>query len=152
MDLLLFAVELLRTQCVCTTLRMTTRSIARLYDAALAESGLRQVGYTVLARLDGEWPVSINELAARLALDRTTCSREIASLVEAGLVGVEVGEDRRRRPLALTALGGQTLAAARPRWREVQSAVERAFGEDRTDALLEDLRALLRTSEQLVNR
>jgi len=131
---------------------MTTRSIARLYDAALAKSGLRQVGYTILARLDDEGPVSINELAARLALDRTTCSREVASLVEAGLVSVEVGEDRRRRLLTLAPLGEQTLAAARPRWREVQGAVERAFGEDRTDELLEVLRALLQTSEQLATR
>ncbi|MFZ0388132.1 MAG: MarR family winged helix-turn-helix transcriptional regulator [Solirubrobacteraceae bacterium] len=131
---------------------MTTRSIARLYDAALATSGLRQVGYTVLARLDDEGPLSINELAARLALDRTTCSREVASLVKAGLVSVEVGEDRRRRLLALSPVGEQTLAAARPRWREVQSAVERAFGEDRTDELLDDLRALLQTSEQLAAR
>jgi hypothetical protein len=50
--------EPLETTCVCTTLRMTTRSIARLYDDALAPAGLRTTEYSILARLriDGPAP------------------------------------------------------------------------------------------------
>lgn len=139
------------TPCVCTTLRMTTRSVARLYDRALAEVGLRQVAYTILARLDAEGPVSINELAARLALDRTTCSREVAPLVRVGLVDVDVGEDRRRRVLRLSDGGEERLALARPHWRRVQQQVEHSFGEQTGD-LLDALRALLEASEQLATQ
>jgi DNA-binding IclR family transcriptional regulator len=73
---------------------MTTRAIGRRYDRALAEVGVRQVAYAILGRLDAEGPLSINELASRLALERTTCSREVAPLVRAGLIEVGVGDDR----------------------------------------------------------
>lgn len=128
---------------------MTTRSIARLYDRALAEAGLRQVAYTILSRLHSEGPLAINELAARLSLDRTTCSREVAPLVRAGLVDAERGTDRRRRVLHLSAAGEKRLAQARPHWREVQESVEEAFGDRRTGQLLEGLRALHEESERL---
>jgi hypothetical protein len=42
--------EAVTTSCVCTTLRMTTRAVAPLYDRALAEVGIRQVGYIGLGR------------------------------------------------------------------------------------------------------
>lgn len=128
---------------------MATRSVARLYDRALAEVGLRQVAYTILSRLDAEGPVSIKELAGLLALDRTTCSREVAPLVRAGLVDVDVGEDRRRRVLRLSERGSERLALARPHWRRVQEQVERSFGGEQTGELLDTLRVLLETSEQL---
>jgi DNA-binding MarR family transcriptional regulator len=107
------------------------------------------VAYTILARLDAEGPVSINELAARLALDRTTCSREVAPLVRAGLVDVDAGEDRRRRVLRLSDGGAERLALARPHWRRVQQQVERSFGGEQTGELLDALRALLEATEQL---
>src|SRR5262249_39812841 len=38
------------TECVCTALRMATRSVNRLYDRALAQAGLRVTGYAILSR------------------------------------------------------------------------------------------------------
>jgi DNA-binding MarR family transcriptional regulator len=130
---------------------MTTRSVARLYDRALAEVGLRQVAYTILARLEAEGPISMNGVSARLALDRTTCSREVAPLVRAGLVHVDVGEDRRRRLLRLSDAGAERLARARPHWRRVQQQVEDSFG-GQTGDLLDALRALLDATEQLATQ
>ena len=39
--------------CVCSTLRRTTRAMARVYDQALAPFGLRTTEYSLLARLVG---------------------------------------------------------------------------------------------------
>lgn len=139
----------LTTPCVCTTLRMATRSVARRYDHALAAVGIRQVAYTILARLADEGPMSINELAARLTLDRTTCSREIRPLEAAGLVETGRGTDRRRRQLRLSDAGAAKLAEARPHWRRVQHEIEQSFGSAETDVLLEALRRLLDTTEAL---
>lgn len=127
---------------------MTTRSIVRLYDRALAEVGIRQVAFAILARLDAEGPLSINELAARLALERTTCSREVAPLVRAGLIEAGVGDDRRQRILHLSAAGADRLARARPHWRAVQQQVEQSFGGEQTGELLAALRTLLQVTEQ----
>ena len=52
-------------------------------------------GYAILARLDREGTLPLGQLAARLAMDRTTLSREVAPLVDSGLVAAATdGLDR----------------------------------------------------------
>lgn len=99
---------------MCTTLRMATRSVGRLYDRALSQAGLRAASFAILAVLAAEGPVPTSDLTARLAMDRTTCTREVAPLVGAGLVEVGVGSDRRYRLLRTTSLGDQRLSEGRP--------------------------------------
>ena len=135
--------EPVESPCVCATLRMTTRAVARLYDQELALHGLRTTQYSILARLEVEGPLSIGHLAARLAMDRTTLSREAAPLVRAALVEQNAGEDRRRRVLTLSPEGRARLEAARPAWRKAQRRVRAELGYDRVDELLGELRALL---------
>jgi DNA-binding MarR family transcriptional regulator len=138
------------TPCVCTTLRMTTRSVTRLYDRALSEAGLRAAGHAILARLSDDGPLPISRLAARLALERTTCSRELEPLVKAGLVEIEIGQDRRERVARLSDAGADKLAAARVHWKRAQQQLMRAFGADEMGELLGGLRVLLRTVEDTV--
>ena len=108
------SVDPVESPCVCATLRMTTRAVARVYDQALEPHGLRTTQYSILARLELEGPAAVGHLAARLAMDRTTLAREAAPLVEAGLVEQEIGEDRRRRVLKLSPEGSARLEAAQP--------------------------------------
>lgn len=141
--------EPVTTPCVCTTLRMATRAINRLYDQALAPAGLRQTGYSILSRLDAEGPFSIGELAARLAMERSTCSREVEPLVRAGLVEFDFGDDRRQRVHRLSEAGRERLADARPLWKRVQRQVTATMGTEQTDELLVSLRELFHASESL---
>lgn len=134
---------------MCTSLRMATRSINRLYDRALADVGLRVTGYSILSRLAEEGPLSISELAGRLAMERTTCTREVAPLVDAGLVQVTVGTDRRRRLLRLTELGARKRAEAYPLWERVQRTIADEFGDTETADLIGRLRRLRLSSDRL---
>jgi DNA-binding MarR family transcriptional regulator len=122
---------------------MATRSVARVYDQALAPHGLRTTQYSILARLEAEGPAPVGRLAARLAMDRTTLSREATPLVRAGLVVEEQGADRRVRVLSLSPPGLARLESARPAWREAQRLVRDELGYDRVQGLLAELRALL---------
>jgi DNA-binding MarR family transcriptional regulator len=144
--------EPVTTACVCTTLRMATRSVTRLYDHALSGTGLRTTGYALLARLADDGPLPISQLAARLALERTTCSRELEPLVRAGLVEIQVGEDRRQRVARLSEAGAEAVAGARPHWERAQQEVARSFGRGETGELLGRLRLLLRTVEDAPGR
>ena len=99
-------VEPVESPCVCATLRMATRAVARVYDRALEPHGLRTTQYSILARLEVEGPAPVGFLAARIAMDRTTLAREAAPLVRAGLVDEEPGQDRRQRVLALAPRAG----------------------------------------------
>ena len=137
------AVEPMESPCVCATLRMATRAVARVYDQALEPFGLRTTQYSILARLDAEGPSPVGRLAGRLAMDRTTLAREAEPLVRLGLVEQSPGEDRRQRVLSLTPAGRSRLAAALPAWKDAQRLVRNQLGYDRTQGLLGELRALL---------
>jgi DNA-binding MarR family transcriptional regulator len=128
---------------------MATRSVSRLYDRALSQAGLRVTGYSILSRLAAEGPLSVAELAGRLAMERTTCTREVAPLVRAGLVEAAAGADRRRRVLRLTSLGEQKRAHARPMWERVQLQVAAEFGGAEIEDLLIRLHRLTGGSERL---
>lgn len=132
-----------RSDCVCTTLRMATRAVARVYDQSLAPVGLRATQLSILSRLEREGPLAVGALAARLAMDRTTLAREAKPLEAAGLVAAQSGEDRRRRILSLSPAGEAAVRMARPRWAEAQAQVRESFGDERTEALVAELRALL---------
>jgi DNA-binding MarR family transcriptional regulator len=123
-------------------MRMATRSVIRLYDQALAPVGLRQTGYAVLSRLAEEGPLAVSELATRLAMDRTTCTRELVPLLAAGWVESTPGEDRRRREVGLTSAGKAKRAEAYPRWLQVQDEVAAAFGPAEVSGLLEEVHRL----------
>lgn len=137
------------TTCVCTTLRMVTRSVNRLYDHALSHDGLRATGFAILSVLAAEGPMPLSDLAGRLAMDRTTCTREVAPLVSAGLVEIAAGSDRRRRLPQLTNLGERKRLQAHQAWEQVQQAVVDEFGDASIHDLLAELRRLLACSEQL---
>lgn len=137
------------TTCVCTTLRMAARSVSRLYDRALSPAGLRATGFAILSVLAAEGPLPVNGLAGNLAMDRTTCTREVAPLVREGLVEIAPGPDRRQRILRLTALGERKLSRANIAWEQVQQSVADEFGDASVHDLLASLRRLLANSERL---
>lgn len=123
---------------------MATRVVARHYDRALAPVGLTTNAYSLLSRLEREGAQTVGSLAAGLAMDRTTLSREIAPLVERGYVDCRPGEhDRRQRVLEVTRTGGAIVKRARPLWAKAQADLTATFGADRTDDLMAGLHELI---------
>jgi DNA-binding MarR family transcriptional regulator len=109
--------------------------VSQFYDAKLAPSGLRVTQYAILALLrEGE--LTVNELAHRLDLDRTTTGKNLRPLERDRLVAVAAApEDRRRRTIALTPRGVAALRDAAPLWRAAQREFERLNGADIADAM-----------------
>ncbi len=125
--------------CACHHLRKAARVVTQLYDAALAPAGIRSTQYPLLVSIAGMEPVSMNDLAAHVVMDRTTLTRNLRPLLDAGLVTVRAGVDRRRREVELTAAGRRTLVYALGLWREAQNRMRTALGERRMGALLREL-------------
>jgi DNA-binding MarR family transcriptional regulator len=123
---------------------MASRVVTRHYDRALAPAGLSTNEYAILARLDREGSFALGELAARLAMDRSTLSRDVAPLLAAGLVEAAAHPaDRRKKVLSLTAAGSDAVARARPLWAAAQADLAGTFGETRTDGLVRELHDLV---------
>ena len=68
----------------------------------------------------------MGELAALLAMDRTTLTAALKPLARRGLVNVTIDPaDRRSRRLRLTPAGHRLLAAAQPIWEREHAAIDR---------------------------
>lgn len=117
-----------QTDCNCLALRQAARHISQVYDGHLASEGLRTTQYSILAKLNRLGPLSINELAKSMVMDRTTLGRAIRPLERDRLLSIGAGDDGRTRSLRLTAAGEARLKAAAAKWRAAQKEFEAAFG------------------------
>jgi DNA-binding MarR family transcriptional regulator len=134
--------------CTCDRLRKLTRRITQHYDARLAPAGLRVTQYSLLAHLVGGGPVTMSALARLMEMDRTTLTRSLKPLADAGLVEIAPGTDARSRVVTVTARGRTARSSARELWRQAQDEVNRALGTDQVTALhavLEDSLARLKS-------
>ncbi len=126
--------------CNCLAVRQAARHVSQFYDQCLAPAGLRTTQYSILMKLKRLGPMTINALAERMVMDRTTLGRNILPLQREGLIAVAKGSaDRRRKELRLTEAGAARLRAGRAGWAEAQARFETVFGAKRSA----ELRALL---------
>jgi DNA-binding MarR family transcriptional regulator len=130
-------------RCHCAALRRAARRISQFYDEKLAPTGLRASQYGILVAIRDKGELSVNELAARLELDRTTTGKNLRPLERASYVHVAPSaKDGRSRRITLTAKGLARLKSAAPLWREAQSEFEESNGLERAVALRGTLASL----------
>ncbi|MES2899981.1 MAG: MarR family winged helix-turn-helix transcriptional regulator [Pseudomonadota bacterium] len=115
--------------CTCFKLRKLTRAMSRLYDQHLAGVGLKTTQYSVLTNA-ARAPLPVAELAERLAMERTTLTRNLKPLVEAGWIVLAAGADGRQRIVTITDTGREKVAQAYVAWRAAQDAFEQLMGRD----------------------
>ena len=134
-------------ECTCSALRMASRKLTQAYDTALAREGIRVSQYSLLSTLAkwGDYVPTMQELADRLALDRTTLVHNLGPLARDGFVDIRSDpEDRRSRRILLTALGHQKRETCLPLWRAAQDRFDEAFGQQRSETLRGALLAVAR--------
>lgn len=117
------------TPCNCLALRQAARRVTQLYETYLAPLGLRSSQYSVLAKLARLGPMSINELADGIVMDRTTMGRAIRPLERDGLVAIGAADDGRKRVVRLTPAGTALFKKAVVQWRKAQKQFEASYGE-----------------------
>jgi DNA-binding MarR family transcriptional regulator len=101
--------------------------------------GLSLLSYTFLSLVDTTFEIRAADIADRLSLDKSTVSRQLDQLFDAGLLAREGGRPGRRGdPLSLTAAGKRVLANDAKRVRK-QLTLWIADWEDRDVALLASL-------------
>ncbi|MBE0532569.1 MAG: winged helix-turn-helix transcriptional regulator [Rhodospirillales bacterium] len=132
-----------RDACLCLHVQRAARAMARHFDEALRPVALTNGQFSLLMSLNRPKPPGMGEVAALLAMDRTTLTANLKPLERRKLLTVSVDEsDRRSRRLALTAAGRALLAKAMPLWESSHAAVERRLAGSDPDRLRADLRVL----------
>ena len=125
--------------CTCFNLRKATRVLTQIFDEQLKPSGLLITQFTILVAIAQVGSGTINDLADRLVMDRTTLTRNLKPLEREGLITIQPGEDRRLRIISLTLKGRNALAAALPLWEQAQASVIDGLGEQQWSLLLKAL-------------
>jgi DNA-binding MarR family transcriptional regulator len=130
----------LASNCVCSNLRRTARAVSNYYDGLLGNiSDLRISQVTVLVVLYLAGPVTINALADKLALDRTTLARNLKPLAQQNLLTVAAGSDQRTRIAALTSQGEEMLLRVLPVWEQAQAEMVAGIGGEQVVPFLTQL-------------
>jgi DNA-binding MarR family transcriptional regulator len=132
-------------RCNCLAARQAARYLTAVYDQALSPAGIRATQFSILHKLVEYGPLAIGELAASIAMDRTTLSTNLRPLERDGLIDMVPGEDRRMKNAVLTKAGLARYREALPRWQAVQSQFENRYGEKRAESLRKSLRGVLQS-------
>lgn len=125
--------------CTCFRLRRAARQVSQIYDHELAAAGLSLNEYSILRHAERGGPRLLGELADSLGMERTTLTRNLKPLLEAGWLKEARGEDARQRLISVTASGRQRIASAKPHWLRAQRRIEASYGAARTERLRMDL-------------
>ena len=108
--------------CKCAAARREAQRLTRLYDDRLRPHGLTVSQFTLLTALIVGGPATMQMLANRLGVDRTTLTRNVALGEREGLVKTAAGKDARERVVSVTTRGRRMAGAALPSWRAAQAA------------------------------
>lgn len=125
--------------CICNNLRRAARLVTNYYDKLFEPTGLRMSQLIILGVLYLAGSQTINEMAEKLELDRTTLTRNLNPLARQGLLTIAPGNDRRTRVVALTPAGEAVIIKALPIWEQAQAYMVEGIGEANAALLLAQL-------------
>ena len=85
----------------------------------------------------------MSELAQALVTDRTTLTRNLKPLVDAGFLKIGSGADARSKAVCVTPVGEAVYQSARPLWKLAQARVRDLAGAAQLNALHEMIETIL---------
>ncbi|MCC3772569.1 MarR family winged helix-turn-helix transcriptional regulator [Streptomyces sp. UNOC14_S4] len=107
----------------------------RLGGVGQVRNSMDRAAYLLLNRLDQEGPMGVKALAAGMGIDSSTVTRQVAPLVDTGLVKrTSHPEDGRAVVLQLSPRGKARLDEVRASRRELMALVTEGWTEDERDA------------------
>jgi len=102
--------------------------VARLYDTAIAPSGLRSTQFAILTAIAKLQPIAMSRVGEILVIEPATMTRSLRLLEKDGLIEIAPRGVRRQRLLTLTLKAEKALAVAVPLWREAQARFLASLG------------------------
>ncbi|NYE59433.1 DNA-binding MarR family transcriptional regulator [Duganella sp. 1224] len=130
------------SDCNCLAVRQAARAISALYDRHLAPTGLSSSQFSILAAIQGQAGVPVQELADVLVMDRTSMVRALQPLTRDGYVTQQPDPAYPRKLLlSLTAEGRAIYQRAHQHWQDAQAEFEAGVGTPEAAALRQRLAA-----------
>ena len=131
-------------KCHCTLLRKASRRVSKLYDLAMAPSGLKITQRAILAQIGRSGAITVGKLAEALVMDPGALAHTLKPLERDGFVAAAADpRDRRSRLITLTLAGQAKLSESNALLDKAQRSFESAVGGAETAALREALSVLI---------
>lgn len=105
----------------------TARAVSRRYDNQLSAFGVTVVQFSVLVTIREFEGMTINALAARMAMDRSTLTRNVDVLIRHGHVEKQETGKGNARTCRLTASGNALLDRLIPEWVAVRQKLRESL-------------------------
>lgn len=127
-------------RCLGLRTRMLDRAVASVFAAALRPTGIRNNQLSILAAVVAAREAGPAQLGRWLLLEKSTLSRSVDRMIEAGWLEPLATADGRSYRVRATAAGRAKLVEAERAWAQAQAEIEALVG----PKLEAELRALAR--------
>ncbi len=114
--------------------RAVSRTITKLFDDELRAHGLRATQFVLVGAIQNLGPLTAAELSDCLAMGRSTLSRNLRPLVEAGWVEYRKGAGR-AQSICICDAGRRLLIDAAEAWQRGQDKSQALLGEGAAEQL-----------------
>ena len=121
--------------CTNFKLRQLTRRVSQHYDRIVAASGLKTTQYSLLSQIEHLGSARPSDLAAAMAMDNSTLTRNLQPLIASHWAEIGPGEDGRSRLVAIAPRGRAKRIEAQRDWKRAQLALNERLGAARVAAL-----------------
>jgi DNA-binding MarR family transcriptional regulator len=119
--------RLIASECLSVRVRRLGRLITRIYDAALYPHGVGIAQLNLLSAIAASGGARAVELARILELEKSTLSRDLKRMEDAGWIRIASPADG--RVVTLTPSGSRLLLDVREAWEKAQAAAEEELGQ-----------------------
>lgn len=121
--------------CLAVRVRLIGRAITAVYDRAVEKEGVTIAQVNLLVALGKIGPCSPTRLGMALQMERSTVSRNLGRLLQAGWIGALTTDGKGVKEIALTAAGRKKIVSVTPHWRKAQKVAAGILGRSGVEAL-----------------
>ena len=139
--------KIVQLECVNMRVRHVSRIVSKIYDDAFRSLGITSAQFTLMNQIAVDDGISAYEIGERLAIEKSTISRNLRRLIILGFVSADPPPQRRGRRLHVTERGTTVLTHAYAKWIIANTKVIRVIGEKNVTSL----NAILHAAEKLEN-
>lgn len=118
--------------CLNLASRRLARVSAKVYDQAMADTGLKITQFSVLTAIGHAQSrnLHLRDIADAIDMDQSSLTRAVSVFVRDGLVALNVGKDRRQKSAHLTESGKALLERATVAWKQAQTELNDLLGQE----------------------
>ncbi len=126
--------------CVCMSARRAANALTYYYDKMFDKMGITVNQYSLMKNIKAAGVTNITELTHIVKLDKSTLTRTLAPLIDAGYIHSERGKNRREVILSLTEKGQEKFETVYPFWKKTQDEmIELLGGETAAERFIDTL-------------